>query len=217
MMAIVKKKNIVLLFIFFIIFLFSCGKDKIAPEFEMLGDSTYYIPLFGSFNDPGVKVSDNKSDNIVVDTTSNVNFDSIGVYSIKYVAYDEKQNIGVFNRKIYIILTKNHLKGKYTVNETVTSGPDTGNYGPYEITLIADSIEENKIYVSNFGGYGINEKAYFLFDIQGNITIPQQTFAEGYLSGTGKVSYNASSIEVNYEIELSNGKDVANFKGILVN
>ena len=208
------KHLFIILFLLPVAALYYSCRDKLPPDIRMKGDSLVYLPLNGIYIDSGIQVSDKKSA-FFVDTITALNPDSLGLYKYTYIAYDEKFNISAFSRMIQVILTQHNLVKNFMVNETVTSGPHIGSYGPYKIELTSDDADTSKMWISNFGGYGSDVKAYMTFDMLGNLIIPEQSFDEGTLKGTGKVRYDANYFEIIYQLALAKGTDSSNFQATI--
>ncbi len=184
-------------------------KDEAPPVFQVNGDSLVTISLHSSYIDSGVVVKDDKS-GFFMDTVTNFDNDNIGEYYYKYVAVDEEGNIGIFAREIKVILTLDNMVGQYNAIETVTEGPNTGTYGPYPI-IITKNSSNSALLISNFGGWGTNVSANIIINEIGEMSIPQQAFNEGTLSGTGAINRNGKSFNVNYTYSYADGTDVSSF------
>jgi len=200
----------------FIIVLFITGckkKDESPPVFSILGDSLVVLNLNTSYIDSGVIVKDNKS-GFFLDTVNTVITDKIGQYIIKYVAVDDEGNIGSFTRIVKVIVTPDDLVGRYSVAETVTEGPNAGDY-KYTLT-VAKNSSNNGLLMSFFGGWGDTAVVNTTITEYGEIEIPQQDFQEGTLSGSGTINENAKAFTIDYTYNYSEGTDVSNFTAWII-
>lgn len=211
-----KEINAFVYILFFVLVLFaSCKKkDKDAPRFQVIGSSLATTPLRTAYIDSGVIVKDESK--FSVDTISTIKLDSMGTYFYRYIAVDEEGNMGVYTRNVKVIVAHKGLLGDYEVVETVTSGPSAGG-SPYNYEInITGSNPFDRILLYYFGAWGSDIAAYAIVDEDGIITIPQQAFHEGQLSGSGTINYDGRSFMVDYEYEYDKGTDVARFEATYI-
>lgn len=195
----------------------SCKKkDVTPPSITILGDSTVIIALFTEYVDSGIIATDDKS-SVYIDEMTNLKIDSIGNYYYRFVVTDESGNYSVFSRNIIVELQLENVLGIYKVTEVVSSGPNEGTYGPYEITFLSSNGETNKVLASRFGGYPSDTKATIFFTAEGELNIPVQPFQDGSLSGDGNMSANGKNITISYQLIFDNGTDVGIISGNKLN
>lgn len=210
-----KKINFLYITLILIAGLLSCKKKDISPpNISVLGDSAVNVYLYEAYIDSGIVFSDDKS-NVYVDTMTNLKTDSMGTYYFRYVVTDIEGNFSVFSREINVKLNQDNLLGEYNLTETISSGPgaEYSPYGPYPATILKGNTP-NKILIANFAGYTSEVKAEAVFTDSGEITIPSQVFADGTLSGSGMVTYNANKIMFAYEYVYDLGTDIGEITAI---
>lgn len=195
---------------FLLLIVGSCKKkDKDPPKFEVIGDSLVIMSLHSEYIDSGVGVIEENLD--FIDTVSTIKADSMGTYNYKYVAVDKEGNIGVFSRIVKVSPTPESMVGDYAVVETISSGPNS-QAKPYRYEIsIAEGNQNNQILIYYFAGLGNQVYATATVSVDGMITIPEQTVENGVVSGSGTINYDGRTFEVDYEYELGQGTDIANF------
>lgn len=78
--------------------------DTKAPKLALKGDATVYVPLGGSFEDPGYTAKDNCDGDLSqkVTITGNVKADTKGIYPLKYSVEDTSGNVSTASRTVYV-------------------------------------------------------------------------------------------------------------------
>ena len=86
----------------------SVVKDTTPPNIELVGSKSIDIEVDSNFIDPGIKVSDNISSLSDINITKNSNLDinTIGKYSIEYIAKDKAGNSSSVTRELIVIPKK---------------------------------------------------------------------------------------------------------------
>ena len=85
--------------------------DDQAPEITLLGDSVIFITQGTSFVDPGAFVTDNLDTDLSALVNGNVLIDTIGIYTLTYIATDEAGNQSLpITRLVHVIPSLTTLK-----------------------------------------------------------------------------------------------------------
>ena len=85
--------------------------DEQAPEITLLGDSVIFITQGTSFVDPGAFVTDNLDTDLSALVNGNVLIDTIGIYTLTYIATDEAGNQSLpITRLVHVIPSLTTLK-----------------------------------------------------------------------------------------------------------
>ena len=77
-------------------------RDPVAPTGQLIGKDTVVIPVFGSYQDPGIVANDNYLDSTFVTVKGSVNRDSVGVYELTYEIRDLDTNLTTLKRIVIV-------------------------------------------------------------------------------------------------------------------
>jgi hypothetical protein len=78
-------------------------RDRIAPTARLKGLEEMEVEVFGTFNDPGVDATDNYYPNVTIQTTSTLNMNVLGVYTITYNVCDAANNCVTLTRTVRVV------------------------------------------------------------------------------------------------------------------
>ena len=112
-------------------------EDKEAPKMELNGAETVYVIVGGTYNEQGVKVTDNCDGDISseVKTEGTVNTGEAGTYTLKYTVKDKAGNEASKERKVEVQKYVPKVGANYSCGAagviylTFDDGPN-GNYTP---------------------------------------------------------------------------------------
>ncbi|MEO5571259.1 MAG: immunoglobulin-like domain-containing protein [Bacteroidia bacterium] len=152
-------------------FITSCSKDDTAPVITLLGDDPATVSLNGTYIDGGATANDDK-DGVVPATvsSSDVNEDLVGTYTVTYTATDKEGNEGTANRTVTVVNDAAYLEGSYQGNETDLSGPYT--YVQQNVVTASTTVN-NQISMTRLGDFA-NNTVYM--NVTGStISLPSQT------------------------------------------
>ncbi|MEO8761257.1 MAG: immunoglobulin-like domain-containing protein [Bacteroidia bacterium] len=181
--------------------LVGCSKaDTTAPVITLTGDAAVTINLHDTYADAGATATDDKDGNITttIATSNPVNADQCGNYTVSYSVSDKAGNAATVVTRIVTVKSDN-LAGTYAVHDVVTGATPSTNNGTFDYAVVVtqSSTDNDKIILSNFGGFGATSSVYA--NVNGTaITVPSQTcMATGAVvtvSGTG--TYNVTGAGV---------------------
>ena len=78
-------------------------RDRIPPTARLKGMEEMEVEVFGTFNDPGVEATDNYYPNVTIQTTSTLNMNVLGVYTITYNVCDAASNCVTLIRTVRVV------------------------------------------------------------------------------------------------------------------
>jgi|GEM_PF-1257766 len=131
--------------------------DTTDPVANLLGYSVYYIEVFTSFSDPGLKITDNFCYDNNLKITGSVNTNKTGTYTITYEVYDCAGNgpvvlnriVNVYDSAAPTLSTLPYIKGDLITMEVLT---DVKNYLP--ALVYSDNYDaKNDLTVKEFGNF----------------------------------------------------------------
>lgn len=154
------RKFIVLLFLPLSVLLmfYSCDNeedtDTTAPVITLNGDAVDTVYIGNVYNDPGATANDETDGDLTssVITTSTVDVNAKGSYSITYSVADLAGNTSTETRIVRVVNSAWYLEGGYSVMDIIT-GTNAGTRN-YNVSVSSSSTENNKIFIKNFGEYG---------------------------------------------------------------
>ncbi len=136
-------------------------KDKISPEITILGDKKVFLSVGDTYQDPGAIATDSIDGDIStsIQTTSNINFNTPGEYTITYQVSDKDGNSVIVTRKIMIqdIITSPQPRAGLTINEILTA--NTYSELDPKFKQFSDWIElyNNDNSAKDIGGYYLSD------------------------------------------------------------
>lgn len=77
--------------------------DNVDPEVTIRGGDTVSVPVFGTYEDPGVGVSDNYYDSVALTVNGQVSTQEVGTYELEYVATDKDGNTTRKSRIVEVV------------------------------------------------------------------------------------------------------------------
>lgn len=174
------KKNILILSSALLLsastFMIGCKKDDTTAPVVTINGSDVSLLLQDSYVDAGATANDDEDGAITVVTTSSVNTDLVGVYTVTYSATDAAGNEGTATRTVTVKNGQESMEGKYDGSETDAVGPYTyaGNTDATKtVTVTISNIVRNRIFMTRLGDFA-NNTVYM--NITGtNIDMPNQT------------------------------------------
>lgn len=175
-------------------------EDKEAPIININGGKEKTFVVGFNYEDEGAELSDNCDNDIKLETTSDVNYNEAGSYSIKYAATDSSGNKTEVERTINI---RNYESGSRVVYLTFDDGPS------YYTDELLDIL----------GKYGV--KATFFVTGNGEDRVIKREYDEGHTialhTNSHEYSYIYSSVD-NYFNDLYAVRDrVKNITGAETN
>ena len=96
--------------------------DQTAPVITVLGGNPLTTECHAEFVDPGATALDNCSGVVSLSTNSTVNPNTVGVYTIEYVASDAAGNLATNTRQVYVVDTTPPVITQCAPDQTVTAG-----------------------------------------------------------------------------------------------
>lgn len=175
----------------------SCKKDETAPVITLTGGKEVSFDLAAAA-EPGVTADDEKDGDVTAAVTSDwataVKKNEVGTYTVTYKVSDEAANEATETRTVKVKSDK--LAGTYAVSDVVTGGGNPGNYS-WNCTVTQSSTDYNKIIITNFGGFAIQNVIATVDGTQ--ITVASQSVgivggATTTVSGTG--TYNGETFKI---------------------
>ena len=182
-----------------------CKKDDVtAPEITLSGNSSMDINLGDTYSEPGATATDRDGKDKSSDVSSSiviagsVDNTKVGTYTITYNVSDGDGNKATEVRRT-VRVKSDKLAGSYSVSDVVTNAvPASGNgtYA-YTATVTQSSVDYNKIFIANFGGFGAAVSVYATVE-GATITIPLQaaTGASPSTSVSGTGTYNGAAFKI---------------------
>lgn len=140
------------------------AKDQIKPEIVLNGDAEVQLPLGGTFEDPGVTVTDNQDQDIQqkVRVTNVINSNRLGTYIVKYEVKDAAGNYSVATRTVNVIDVPLPGNGN-TVYLTFDDGPSSDITPQILDVLKQEGVKATffveGIYADDYGDYMKREVA----------------------------------------------------------
>ena len=176
-----------------------CGKDDVtAPSITLTGSNSITVGLGDTYTDLGATANDDTDGDITtsITKTGDVNTTQVGTYTITYSVSDAAGNAATEVTRT-VKVTSDKLAGGYDVSD-VTTGTNPGTY-TYTVAVSQSSTDYNKIYISNFGGFGASVSVYAT--VNGSvITIPSQSpsgmVVSGTISGSGQYTNSGSIFKI---------------------
>jgi hypothetical protein len=149
-----KVKNSLLPPIFLLgLVISSCQKkDTIPPYIRLNGAADTSIVLNTRYVDPGAFSKDETDAELEPIQLGYINKDSVGVYTLTYVAVDNSDNRAEVTRTIRVINDAQPYAGLYSVKEEITID-DITTTSEYNLDLIVSNRQNNRMIISNLGGY----------------------------------------------------------------
>lgn len=123
--------------------------DRIPPTIILKGISPMVIPVFSTYIDSGVTVSDNYDKNLTVKTTGSVNTSKIGNYTLTYTVTDSSGNGPVSVQRLVQVIDdiKPTFTAKYNDGDTIIldvntqlAGLNVKSTDNYDATVTIDSF-----------------------------------------------------------------------------
>lgn len=192
------------------LFMTSCTQDDdTSPVITIMGDEVVDHLLNTDYTDAGATAQDDEDGELVVQVLNNVNVDKIGTYTIEYSATDDAGNTGTAERTVNVIVKQVSYQFTWAVVDSVT-GVGQGVYD-YNSTISPSAVDNNKIIIANFAGFGNAVMITASFDKFGNITIANQPLtgaapgSEGTVTGTGVTADHGNQIFIEYTITYNAG------------
>ena len=114
------------------------------PVITIIGDNPMFIPLNGTYNDPGASAIDNTGTTIIVNSSHNIDVSTYGSYTVTYTATDSYGNSAIDRRTVYITdfqaptLT---LIGNETIN--ITQGSTFSDPGATATDVVDGNLTGN--------------------------------------------------------------------------
>ncbi|HVM51511.1 MAG TPA: HYR domain-containing protein [Candidatus Acidoferrum sp.] len=145
--------------------------DTTAPVITLLGDNPLTNECHAPFADPGATAEDNCAGAVAVTTNSTVNPDSVGVYTIDYVASDPSGNTATNTRTVYVVDTTPPAISCPANIAVVTMDP-TGATVSFSVTAL-DNCDPSPSVVAmpasgSFFLAGTNTVTAYAYDASGN-------------------------------------------------
>ncbi|SEM14274.1 protein of unknown function [Aquimarina amphilecti] len=189
--------------------------DNVAPVITLIGSSSITIPQGGSFTDPGATASDNIDGNLTsqIATTSNVNLNIPGTYTIRYNVQDAAGNSATEVVRTIIVesnINFNRATGVLTApaNATVVVSMNSGGTGSGNAVIDARSQANTNLGIGitcwgltggvqclDSDGDGVDETSGFTFSMP----------ADGIANFTGSHTPDGTSINsgTSFSIQVS--------------
>ena len=175
--------------------IFSCKKeDNYQPVISITGDYEKVVSLNGTYTEEGATAQDNEdgdiTDKIVV--TGSVDTDNKGEYRIYYDVTDAAGNKAqTAIRFVQVVNDVDYMMGTYLANPTC-SGTST-----YHTAVTPSTTQNNVIWINRV--YNSVSDDPVMVEVNGTVlTIPQQTIGSDVISGTGTISGNSFSLNVDF-------------------
>jgi hypothetical protein len=180
----------ILFFSMLCISLISCKKkDSAAPVITINGDNPVFVPLNGTYTDPGATAYDAVDGVEAVSTDGEVNTNLEGSYDISYQAYDATGNNANATRTVFV---QNQAKAYMGIFSSYVATLSDTLY--YLASVITSTTINNRIWIQSFGTDS-NQTVYADIDSL-LITIPKQLGTQigtqHYLWGSGTISHTDS-------------------------
>ncbi|MDD4438078.1 MAG: DUF5012 domain-containing protein [Tissierellia bacterium] len=200
----IYKYSLILIFVFF---LFSCGKETEGlsrityyVDLELKGNSTEFINLGGTYNEPGWTAIEEGSDvskNVMV--SGSVDTSKPGLYTLNYLVYNADGFPKTAQRQVVVSdptpspLASGFYKVSKSSNRTSQgSGPGATGSKEYasEPSILIYQVSPAKFYISDFiGGYYEVGRGYGpAYALTGHFTLnPDNTLTanDSFLAGWG--------------------------------
>jgi hypothetical protein len=145
--------------------------DRTAPVLTVIGANPYTNECHTAFIDPGASASDSCSITATITTNNPVNPNTVGVYTITYIATDATGNSTTNTRTVYVVdrtapvLTM--LGANPYTNECHTTFIDPGATASDTCSITATIVTNNLVDPNAVGAYTIT---YIATDAAGNST-----------------------------------------------
>lgn len=198
------------------LFFTSCSKDDddtTPPVITLTGGTSIDVVLNSAttWTEAGYTANDNEDGNLTsqVQITGTVNMQAIGTYTLTYKVTDAAGNYSEATRTVNVIVNDaTYAPFSYAVVDVIT-GPGAGTY-QYNVAATISAQVAGKIWLANFGGYGSTQSAYFNYEKNGTITLPEQHLTgaagfEGVLTGTGTTSPDGNTLSISYSYVYDDG------------
>jgi hypothetical protein len=152
------------------------------------------------FNDPGIRIVDDKSDAVDVYSSNDINTEQTGTYYVNYTAVDADSNISYAQRKVIVELFNVYdLESHYTVKDTLKP------LGPYTTYDAGVSVVLNQVppllEITNFNDFGSDFGVYFTADSTGEINISYD-MNDTIINGTGKIFCDKTGFRLDFLLQL---------------
>lgn len=148
--------------------------DTVEPEIELIGENKYSIYLGTTFNDPGIKVTDNYdediSKSIVID--NDIDNNKVGIYKVTYTSTDSSGNSNSITREVEVTDYKNDSQGIAVINYHFFYEP--GENCNESICLSTTKFEEQLKYLKD-NGYKTLTMDEFVHWMYGEIELPEKS------------------------------------------
>ncbi|MFN4994326.1 MAG: immunoglobulin-like domain-containing protein [Bacteroidota bacterium] len=170
-------------------------RDRIAPTARLKGLEEMEVEVFGTFNDPGVDATDNYYPNVTIQTTSTLNMNVLGVYTITYNVCDAASNCVTLTRTVRVVdkvrpVIKLIGEDPYVLPR-YTAYVDPGftvkdNYYPESAFYLSDAVNSSGIVNHIPGSYFVK---YNVTDPSGNMAseVLRLVIVEDITTGLNKI------------------------------
>ncbi|HYX09438.1 MAG TPA: BT_2262 family domain-containing protein [Bacteroidales bacterium] len=209
----------------------SCDKEKTSagvtdityyPEIDMAGNAVVYIPMGGTYDDPGATAQINGED-VPVDVSSNLDASTVGSYAIGYSATNTDGFSKTVNRQVVVYdpnMISDDLSGSYTANVdrggesyagnsvTLTDIGVAGVTGVYEISdWIAGFYAVGRDYGANYAFTGLiqinGDNEVLELSMSNPWGDPFNSVVGSYDAGTNTISYTASWLSYEFVVDMT--------------
>lgn len=156
-------------------------KDEDSPAIELKGNSTIYLYVGNSYNEPGYTASDNCDGDITdkVEVSGNVNTSSSGTYKITYSVTDSNDNSSSVERTV--IVRKKNVYNTYGDGIVYLTFDD----GPSERTREILNILDEEGVKATFFVCGANEYTKRAYNSGHTIALHSNTHNYSYIYASG--------------------------------
>jgi len=140
-------------------------EDTLPPAITVTGDNPMTIEVGSTFTDPGATVIDNYDDDVEITTNGTVDANTVGSYTITYIATDDSGNTSTATRVVNVVDTTSPT---ITCIETYSLNLDENGLG--EISI--DDILESSFDLSGIDNVSLSVNSFDCSSLgQNNITI----------------------------------------------
>lgn len=200
------KRIYYILFALSAVFITACEKDSEGVsqittycEFEMKGDVDMFIPVGTTFTDPGCIAWEGETE-VKVTSTSNINTNEIGMYTITYTAVNSDGFPATTTRNVNVCYPNMDIAGIWTAQIVRNGSPR----GPYQLTLLP--LSEKTFYITDLlgGWYWIGSGYGFTYAFPGVLEINDDntlSIIEAHESAWGSVGVFSESVTPTYNPE----------------